>query len=82
MPVLGAVVVLRPGAGPDALPADPRLLMGELQGHQLPIALEVGGRREAQAVWDELLALPDVLDVQLAFASYEDLTDAPNEVSS
>lgn len=87
MPVLGAVIVMRPPAGPADLPSDPRLLVGEAHGQHVPVALEVGGRREADAFWESLLALPEVLDVQLAFAHYESnpeaspSSDALDEVS-
>jgi len=79
MPVIGAVVVLRSPGHLEALPEDPRLLVGVPTGANVPVALEVEDGEEADRFWNALLEHPDVLDVQLVFAHYEAATDSPAE---
>jgi hypothetical protein len=75
MPVLGAVLLLRPDATGESVLADPRLLAGRREGDEVPVAIESSSRAEERDLLDQLLASPDVLDVRIVFADFSDVTE-------
>jgi nitrate reductase NapAB chaperone NapD len=68
--VLGLVVLPAPGRVDEALAAlcaDPKLELGTLQGHRIPVVAECA-LREDEALMQRLRALPGVMAVEVTFA--------------
>jgi len=79
MPVAGLVVTLTDldllrAECLDALAADPRVTLGELQrGGRLPVVLETASVGEERDLLDDLTRTPGVLLVDLAFHDFSDV---------
>lgn len=74
MPVVGAVLVVTPKADLASVASDPRFTVGEPCGDRVPVVLTTTTRREDVDVWDRIVALPGVLDVQPVFADFSDIS--------
>jgi hypothetical protein len=75
MPVVGAVLVVAPGTDLAAVSADPRFTVGQPAGSRVPVVLETTTRREDVDIWERVVAIPGVLDVQPVFADFSDLPE-------
>ncbi|MFT5679176.1 MAG: nitrate reductase NapAB chaperone NapD [Myxococcota bacterium] len=80
MPVLSAVLTLtgsndRRQAILSALSAEPRITLGDVHGHRLPVVLESRDRDEDKALWCWTAGLSGVLAAELVFADFSDLQE-------
>lgn len=75
MPVVGAVLQLRPGHGLPPELSDPRVTVGEPAGDRVPFVLVTEQRREDRDLLEQLEASPDVLSVLVAFVDHSDLVE-------
>ncbi len=79
MPVAGLVVTLTEldllrAQCLDALSADPRVTLGEMQrGGRLPLVLATASVREERDLLDDLARTPGVLLVDLAYHDFSDV---------
>ncbi|MCB9683508.1 MAG: hypothetical protein H6735_00540 [Alphaproteobacteria bacterium] len=75
MPVVGAVLHLRPGLEPPTELDDPRITVGERNGDKLPIVVVTDHRREDRQLLEQLEASPHVHAVFVAFVDHSDLVE-------
>jgi len=78
MPIFGLALTLRSDADTvertvSVLASDPRVELGEHTGWRLPLVLETQGPHDVQRFIEALLEAGDVLQVDVAFAHFEDL---------
>ena len=77
MPVVGLIVTLPPdpvaAAGAlDWLRADPRFLLGPLDGDRLAAVLDTPDRAADDAAWEALGAVPGLLHAEPVYADLSD----------
>lgn len=75
MPVSGLVITLADGADLDPLRALQPLSFGEAVGCRLPAVAETDDVLSEQALYEQIEALPGVLQLEVAFHDFSDVSE-------